>query len=319
LNRAASAVPTTARARASSAMARLLDILATRHPGASRRTLRQMLAHGRVTVDGRIVTRASTEVPEGADVALGRKRAAPSAWKGVDVVYEDRHLLVIDKPPGVLSVASGAGGTASAWADVRRYLARTHQEPYLVHRLDKPVSGLLVFAKSVAVQESLQDTFARHDLERVYVAVVEGGPRTDEGVVRTRLLESDRRPFKVRSVRAADPPDLRARAELASTRWRVLVRAGRTALLVWLETGKKHQIRVHLAELGCPIIGDHAYGGPACPRLLLHATLLRFPHPVTGAQVQAISQPDSAFRRACPRLPDLAPALAAPGVRGLRK
>ena len=149
-------------------MARLLDILATRHPDTSRRTLRQMLAHGRVTVDGRIITRANVEVPEGADVALGRKTTAPSERKAVDIVYEDRHLLVIDKPAGVLSVTSGTGGTASAWADVRRYLARAHQEPYLVHRLDKPASGLLVFAKSAAVQKSLEDTFARHDLERVY-------------------------------------------------------------------------------------------------------------------------------------------------------
>ena len=280
-------------------MPRLLDILATQHPGASHRTLRQMLARGRVTVDGRVITHASTEVPEGADVALGGRRPASSERKAVDVAYEDRHLLVIDKAAGVLSVASGTGGTASAWADVRRYLARTHQEPYLVHRLDKPASGLLVFAKSVSVQESLRGTFARHDLERVYLTVVEGGPRTDEGVVRTRLLESDRRPFKVRSVRAGDPPQLQARAEQACTRWRVIARAGRrAALLVWLETGKKHQIRVHLAELGCPIVGDRAYGGPACPRLLLHATLLRFRHPITGAQVRVTSRPDPAFRRA---------------------
>jgi 23S rRNA pseudouridine1911/1915/1917 synthase len=301
-------------------MARLLDILTTRHPGTSRRALRQMLAHGRVTVDGRIVTRANVEVPEGADVALGRKTTAPSERKAVDIVYEDRHLLVIDKPAGVLSVTSGTGGTASAWADVRRYLARAHQEPYLVHRLDKPASGLLVFAKSAAVQKSLEDTFARHDLERVYLAVVQGSPRVDDGVITTRLLESDRRPFKVRSVRAGDPPKLRARAERACTRWRVTARAGgNAAILVSLETGKKHQIRVHLAELGCPIVGDRAYGGPAYPRLLLHATLLRFPHPVTGAPVRVASPPDSTFRLAFPSLPDLVAVRAAAGVRGPRK
>jgi len=294
----------------------LLDILATRHPGASHRTLRQMVADGRVSVDGRIVTRANTEVPEGADVVLGRKATAPSERKAVVVAYEDRHLLVIDKPAGVLSVAARTDGTRSAWADVRRYLSREREEPYLVHRLDRPASGLLVFAKSAAVQESLHNTFARHDLERIYLAVVESSPPTEEGVISTRLLESDRRPFKVRSVRAGDPSELRARAELACTRWRVIARAGaRTAMLVRLETGKKHQIRVHLAELGCPVVGDRIYGGSACARLLLHAALLRFPHPITGAQVRTISRPDRAFRRAFPGLPDLEAAMAGPQVR----
>src|SRR5262249_57633476 len=132
-----------------------------------------------------------------------------------------------------------------------------------VHRLDKAASGLLVFAKTEVVQESLHETFARRDLERVYLAVVEGQQRTDSGAVTSRLLESDRRPYKVRSLHAGDPPELGKRAERACTHWRVIGRdEGRAALLVRVETGKKHQIRVHFSELRCPIVGGPRYGDP---------------------------------------------------------
>ena len=290
-------------------MARLLDILATRHPGASKRTLRQMLAHERVTVDGRTVIRADTEVPEGAHVALGPRMAAPSVPDAVEVVYEDRYLLVINKPAGLLSVTPREEGRTSAWASVRKYLARSDEKPLLVHRLDKAASGLLLFAKTEVVQESLHEMFSRRAVERVYLAVVDGQPRTDSGAVTTRLLESDQRPYKVRSLHAGDPPELASRAERACTHWQVIGRdGGRAALLVRLETGKKHQIRVHLSELGCPIVGDRVYGGPTFRRLLLHAALLRFQHPVTGAQVLTTSRPDPAFRHAFPRLPDPLPS-----------
>jgi 23S rRNA pseudouridine1911/1915/1917 synthase len=290
-------------------VARLLDILAARHPGASKRTLRQMLAHERVTVDGRTVIRADMEVPEGAHVALGPKMAVTPVPDAVNVVYEDRHLLVIDKPAGLLSVAPREAGSTSAWAAVHKYLACSDEKPLLVHRLDKAASGLLVFAKTEVVQESLHEMFSRRELERVYLAVVDGQPRTDSGVVTTRLIESDRRPYRVRSLHAGDPPELSNRAERACTHWRVIGRdGGRAALLVRLETGKKHQIRVHLSELGCPIVGDRMYGGPSFQRLLLHAALLRFQHPITGAQVLTISGPDPAFRRAFPRLPDPLPS-----------
>lgn len=289
-------------------MTRLLDVLAARHPSASKRTLRQMLADQRVSVDGRTVMRGDTEVPDGAHVALRGKAPATTAPDAVAVVFEDRHLLVIAKPGGLLSVAAREDGRTSAWAAVRKYLARSHEEPLLVHRLDEVASGLLVFAKTEPVQQALHAIFARHEVERVYLAVVHGQPRTDSGVVTTRLIESDRRPFKVRSLRAADPPALGKRAERARTHWRVIGRhADRAALLVRLETGKKHQIRVHLSDIGCPIVGDRVYGGPPFQRLLLHAALLRFRHPVTGDRVVAVSQPDPVFRHAFPKLQDPLP------------
>ena len=297
------------RACSSPDVARLLDILATRDPSTSKRTLRQMLADQRVTVDGRTVTRAGMEIPEGANVALGPKMVATPVSDAVKVVYEDRDLIVIDKPAGLLSVAPREAGRTSAWASVRKYLARSDEKPLLVHRLDKAVSGLLVFAKTEAVQESLHEMFSRRDVERVYLAVVDGQPHTNSGALTTRLLESDRRPYKVRSLHAVDPPELASRAERACTHWRVIGRdGGRAALLVRLETGKKHQIRVHLSELGCPIVGDRVYGGPTFRRLLLHAASLGFRHPVTGAEVLTTSRPDPAFRLAFPRLPDPLPS-----------
>ena len=157
------------------------------------------------------------------------------------------------------------------------------------------------------VQESLHETFARRRPSTVSILQWSTGSRHR---LRCRHDSADSNPIAVptrcgacmRAIRRHS----RNRAERACTHWRVIGRdGGRAALLVRLETGKKHQIRVHLSELGCPIVGDRIYGGPSFQRLLLHAALLCFQHPITGAQVLTISGPDPAFRRAFPRLPDL--------------
>lgn len=282
----------------------LLDALAQRYPQSSKRSLRQMIAQGRVTVDGVVVERANVEIPDEARVALGRRVVASSVPDGLDVVLEDDDLLVIDKPAGMLSVAPREAGQTSVWALVRKYLAPRGIEPMLVHRLDEAVSGLLVFAKSQPVHAALVRRFARHDLERAYVAIVDGQPAGDTGSATSDLITSDRPPFRVRSLKRAPGRELRPGAERAVTHWQVLARDGeRSALLVRLETGKKHQIRVHLAEAGHPIVGDRLYGGSGFARLLLHASFLGFQHPRTGVQTLAVSQPPALFRRVCARLP----------------
>ncbi len=266
-----------------------------------------MVEHRRVFVDGIAATRADVEVQETGKVTVGRK-AAPSAEHGLAIIYEDAQLIIVDKPAGLLSVAARDDGRTSVWAAVRRHVAPSGTDAYLVHRLDEAASGLLVFAKDVVTQEALKKLFAAHDIDRLYVAVVDGVLREASGTVDQPLVESDVPPYKVRVLTPHAPPGIMARAESAVTHWRRLaVDRGRTAVMVRLETGRKHQIRVHLSFIGHPIAGDDRYNGRSAPRLLLHALVLGFVHPVTGRRVVATSRPDVTFRRAFSALPDPLP------------
>jgi 23S rRNA-/tRNA-specific pseudouridylate synthase len=148
-------------------------------------------------------------------------------------------------------------------------------EPLLVHRLDATASGLLVFAKSEPVARALKDLFASHLIDRHYAAIVEGNPPGEEGAFESSLVESLEAPYRVRSLRPYDGEAAIAAARASLTRWRRRSSRGVLhALEVRLETGRKHQIRVHLAEAGCPIVGDELYGGRRARRLLLHAWVL---------------------------------------------
>jgi 23S rRNA pseudouridine1911/1915/1917 synthase len=206
----------------------------------------------------------------------------------VDVVYEDEHLMVVDKPPGLVShPAPGHRGPTLADALPGR----------LVHRLDRDTSGLLMVAKTDAVHEALQAELRARRVRREYLALVSGHPDAESGTI-DAPLGRDRRRRTVMSTRTDVPRD-------AVTHFVVERRLPRTALLrVSLETGRTHQIRAHLEAIGHPVCGDPAYGGAACGRRLglgrqfLHATLLMFRHPVTGEREVCESKPPVDLRRA---------------------
>jgi 23S rRNA pseudouridine1911/1915/1917 synthase len=190
----------------------------------------------------------------------------------------------------------------------------------VVHRLDKDTSGALAFALTPAARAALRDLFRAHRMERVYAALVQGSPAADGGEVDAPIhdaYEGGRR----RLARPGEP------AHDARTRWRVAERFPAGALLeVTLETGRQHQIRLHLAHLGLPIVGDHVYGraggrGAAAPRQMLHARHLGFAHPTTGARVAAESPLPEDFRRALDALrrsPPPAPDAARTPPKGPR-
>lgn len=206
-------------------------------------------------------------------------------------------------------------------------------ELYLIHRLDQPASGLLVFARTERARAALKDLLAARKIVRRYAAVVEGRPKKEQGEMRSMLVAMEGPTHPVRSLRAGDGAERRATAQLAVTRYRLLgSRAGRSALEVELETGRKHQIRVHLAEAGHPVAGDRLYGargsaprskGPAATgrvgagasttggartgraaadpgRLLLHAWKLAFQHPVTRRKLEFVSPPGAEFEQVVP-------------------
>jgi 23S rRNA pseudouridine1911/1915/1917 synthase len=282
-----------------------LDVaLILRYPGLSRRKAREVIEKGQVSLAGQIVRAAGHRVEEAASIHWDpNRRALPRARLSLPLLHADEALLVVDKPAGLLTVPSapGAEGEDTALARVRDYVRHLRpRHPYVgvVHRIDRDTSGALAFALSPAVREALRVLFRAHRIERRYLALVAGRPPADRGVVDLPLhhaYEGGKR----RVARAGEP------SRPALTRWTVSERFPGAALLeVELGTGRQHQIRVHLAHIGLPILGDPVYGlgatpAPlAVPRQMLHARLLAFDHPLGGPPVRAESAPPADFKKA---------------------
>jgi 23S rRNA pseudouridine1911/1915/1917 synthase len=263
----------------------LLERLHELFPQASRRSVKQWLTHGRVEVDGRVVRDGRAAVGATARINLGRHGAVPFP-STLRLVHEDDDLLVIDKPPGLLTIATPRERERTVYRLLWAYLA-AHQpprRPFIVHRLDRDTSGLLVFAKSPRAKRHLQAQFEARDVERVYVAVVQGRVREEQGALESRLAQ-DRR-LRVRSGSRGKP---------AITHYRVRERRrDQTVLELRLGTGRRHQIRVQLADLGHPIVGDATHGTRA-NRLCLHASRLGFVHPRTSERLHFESAPPSGW------------------------
>jgi RluA family pseudouridine synthase len=214
--------------------------------------------------------------------------------EGVCLLFEDRDLLVADKPAGLLSMATETEKRRTLYAVVFDYLKRQRppRRPFVVHRLDRDASGPVVFAKSEAVQRGLQDQFKDHSAGRVYRAVTEGRIDREAFTLSTYIAE-----FGINRCGSVANP---AAGQKAVTHVRVLERAAdRTLVEVRLETGRKHQIRVHLAEQGHPILGDPVYGRRRSPdrRLALHGVSLSFAHPVTGKPITVESPAPDWFHK----------------------
>jgi 23S rRNA pseudouridine1911/1915/1917 synthase len=249
--------------------------------------IKRWIATGKVFVDGAAVTDEGARVRAGQTVEL-RMAAARRAEREVRLVYEDAHLVVIDKPAGVSSVPYERGETGTAMDLVRdawRRMGRpaTDTPLFVVHRIDKDTSGLLAYAKSKRAERALAAQFRAHTVGRRYVCVAHG--RVVAGTITSRLVAdrgdglrgSTRRPDQGREAITHVEP--------------VRALAGATLCHVRLETGKTHQIRIHLAERGHPLVGERVYIRDyrgdllPSPRLLLHAATLELAHPMTGARL----------------------------------
>lgn len=212
------------------------------------------------------------------------------------VVHEDNSLIAFNKPAG-LAVQAGSG-VARSLDDLMAAFAKSNgKRPRLVHRLDQGTSGVIVAAKTQPVAAKLSEAFAGRDVQKTYLALVKGRlPPAETGVIDAALVKVEEG-GKARMILARAG---RKGAQAARTGWRVLAREGAFALMQMSpETGRMHQIRVHLMSLGCPILGDALYGeGQAtAPRLMLHAAKLDLPHPEGGQLVLEAPVPDD-FRAA---------------------
>ncbi|MBZ5497595.1 MAG: RluA family pseudouridine synthase [Acidobacteriia bacterium] len=276
----------------------LLEAVRVLVPGASNRTLRQLLQHGRVRLNGETSKIAARRVAPGDRIEIVAQGSSPPPVHGLKIVYEDKDILLVEKPPGLLTVATPHEQEKTAYAYLRQYVKErdARQKLFIVHRLDKFASGVLVFAKSEPVQTKLQSLFSSHNIQRKYWAVVEGHVSQNHGTIRSHLAEN-------RARRMHSTEDESAGKE-AVTHYRVLRRFPRlTTLEVTLETGRKNQIRVHLAEMGHPIVGDRAYGSTSNPmgRLGLHAFLLGFRHPALGIPIRHETKAPPEFARYLPK------------------
>lgn len=200
----------------------------------------------------------------------------------IKLVYEDNDIIVINKGSGILSVSTDNVKDGTAYSILRDYLKK--KDPrlmlFVVHRLDRDTSGLMMFAKNVEAKEAMQHNWNNMVLGRRYVAVVEGKVEQEEGVVKSYLAETSQ--FEVYSTQNPDE------GQLAITRFKCLqCNNGYSLMELSLDTGRKNQIRVHMKDLGHPIVGDRKYGAKASPihRLGLHARTLHFAHPVTKKEM----------------------------------
>ena len=241
-----------------------------------------MIDHGRVLVDGKRATRAKETVSIGTVVETLSRQEIEGPDRKVDqipnpsILYEDREVIVVDKPPGLLSVATPMGEADTMFDRVLNWVSRNQStRAHLVHRLDRETSGCMILAKSPEVRDFLQSQFKDRSVERIYHAVVFGKPADESGVATSRIQES--RDKRVRLV----PKGERGGKE-AITNWRVEKSAPIHSLIrIKIDTGRRAQIRLHMSEIGCPVVGDTRYGrGKASVnRLCLHASELQFEHP----------------------------------------
>ncbi|MGH7925335.1 MAG: RluA family pseudouridine synthase [Candidatus Binatus sp.] len=271
--------------------------------GLSRKAAKDLLRFKAVSVKRINAVRHDTQLEPGdvVTIAAGKRAATASAKRhGLKIVYLDDAIAVVDKPAGLLSMGSEAEKERTAHRILNEHLKATtnsaDQQAFIVHRLDRETSGLMMFARSRAIQAALQRDW-KNVIKR-YLAIVEGVPAKSDGTLRDNLVES--KSMKMRRVAKG--------GEQAITHYRVL-RTGRDNSLIelTLETGRKNQIRVQMAGLGHPIAGDRKYGATTAParRLALHSCELKFRHPVSGASMD--------FRSA---LPGRLMALIEPRARG---
>jgi 23S rRNA pseudouridine1911/1915/1917 synthase len=279
-----------------------LDKALAEATGLSRARVQGLIEERQVEVAGKPAASASHKVAEGTPFRLTLPAAsdAPAAPEAIPLViaYEDAHLVVIDKPAGMV-VHPAAGNRSGTLVNALLHHCRGQlsgingvARPGIVHRIDKDTSGLIVVAKTDAAHEGLAAQFAAHTVHRRYIAVCAGHPLPAEGTVEARIGRSDADRKKMTVL-----PNNSSRGKSAITHYKTLERLSHAAVIECrLETGRTHQVRVHCASIGHALLGDPAYGRTPKPlrpvlerlgfaRQALHAAALGFDHPVTGENV----------------------------------
>lgn len=276
----------------------LMEFALSSISGVKRADVKKWLKFGHFAVDGQVMNAFDAPVAPGSVVELNLARPfVVFRHPRIKLVYEDDDILVVDKGYGLLSVdteTSKKSKIDTAYSILREYVKSKHpsNKIFIVHRLDRDTSGLMVFAKTIEAKEAMQHNWNNIVLERKYVALLDGEMEKDSGEIRSHLAETSQH-----EVYSTDDP---AEGKLAVTRYKVRRKGkGHTLAEFSLDTGRKNQIRVHARDLGFPITGDKKYGNGTGPlhRLALHAETLRFAHPITRLDMNFTSQVPSQFNK----------------------
>ena len=258
----------------------LMKFLLEKLPALTRNNIKSLLAHRQVMVDEQVVTRYNHPLQKGQEVVVNWSLVRDEGHRqGLKILYEDVDLIVIDKPAGLLSMASDKEKLYTAYHQLTDYVRQTNPDNHLfiVHRLDRDTSGVMLFAKNEEAKHKLQDAWKQMVVDRAYVAVVEGKVEKKEGSIKSWLKETKTR-LMYSSSKSGDGLE-------AITHYKVLKPSPQYSLLeIRLETGRKNQIRVHMKDIGHSIAGDKKYGAATNPigRLGLHAHILALNHPTSG-------------------------------------
>lgn len=258
----------------------LMQFIMDSLPGKSRNNVKFLLKEKLIAVDGKVETQFNHPLKAGQIMTiLAEKIVAEKPMLGIEILFEDQSVIVINKQAGLLTMGSEKERTRTAYAMLTSYVKKEKENNriFIVHRLDRDTSGLLVFAKTEKVKKTLQESWNDTIVERTYIALVEGEVRKEKDTIISYLKES-----KALIVHSSQNETY---GQKAVTHYEVIQRKkGSTLLKVNLETGRKNQIRVHMQDIKHPIAGDKKYGAKTNPlgRLGLHAKVLAFHHPVTG-------------------------------------
>ncbi|MCA1744506.1 MAG: RluA family pseudouridine synthase [Bacteroidales bacterium] len=265
----------------------LMTFLLASLPGKNRNNIKSLLSNHQVFVEGKMTSQFNFKLKPGHVVQVGGERSSTTQTSEVhndfSIVFEDDDLIVIDKPAGLLTIATENEKSRTAYHALSAHVKSVHpaNKIFIVHRLDRETSGLLLFAKNQHTQQVLQQNWEEIVTERTYVAIVEGLVPKDAGTITSYLHEN-----KALVVYSDQNPK---GGKKAITHYKVIRRSTTNSMLeVNLETGRKNQIRVHMQDLGHSIINDKKYGATTNPigRLGLHAKRLAFTHPVTQKPMQ---------------------------------
>lgn len=275
---------------------KLLDFLYASFPDRSRNSVKSMLEQNQIMIRNKVVTKFNYHLEPGIEVTVLKKSAVPHEviLPRMDLIYEDESFIVIDKECGLLSVAAGKENEDTAFSILNRYVRhkKKNAELYVVHRLDKHTSGIMMFTKNKDFQQKLQDNWEEAVTKRIYYAVAEGSVENDDGEIISWLKENKA------LVMYSSQTD--GDGQKAVTRYHVMKRNAQYSLLkVELETGRKNQIRVHLKDIGHSVAGDKKYGAKTDPlrRLALHAGILEFSHPLTGESMHFETPVPALFKK----------------------
>lgn len=257
----------------------LLDYLLTHIENKSKNNIKSILSRGNVLIEGVVTTKFDKKLKVGQRIVINLSQIHDNSHKSIlDIIYEDDEFIIINKPAGLLSISTDSEKDNTAYNMVRNYVKQKDSKSriFIVHRLDRDTSGVLMLAKNESIKLALQDKWDKIVTIRGYMAVVEGKVKQPSGTIKSWLKETSTL-LVYSSFKEGDGRE-------AITHYKKIKETDKYTLLeIRIDTGRKNQIRVHMKDIGVSIVGDKKYGATTDPlrRLGLHANILEFTHPIT--------------------------------------